>query len=54
MFSNLNNILYVDLFNFDASKVKNMHQMFRGCTSLKSLNISKLDTSSVTNIVWYV
>ena len=50
MFSNLNNILYVDLFNFDASKVKNMHQMFRGCTSLKSLNISKLDTSSVTNM----
>ena len=56
MFSNLNNILYVNTTNFDSSKVKSMYQMFSGCTSLKSLNINNLDTSLVTNMygVWNV
>ena len=50
MFRNLNNILYVDAYNFKCSKVKNMYKMFSGCSSLQSLNLSNLDTSSVTNM----
>ena len=50
MFTDLKNILYVDISSFDSSKTKNMYKMFSGCTSLKSLNVTNLDTSSVTNM----
>ena len=63
MFSGLNNILEVDLSNFDASQVEDMGDMFSGCQSLKNmkgmffqcfklieLDLSNLETSSVTNM----
>ena len=35
MFMDLNNIIEIDLSNFDASKSISMSNMFNGCTSLK-------------------
>lgn len=34
----------------NASKAKSMEKMFAGCSSLKSIDLSGLDTSSVTNL----
>ena len=38
MFNGLNDILEIDLSNFDTSKVTNMDAMFNGCTGLKKYN----------------
>ena len=50
MFFRLNNILSIDISNFDSSNVKSMSHMFRHCNLLKSLDLDKLNTSSVTNM----
>ena len=50
MFSNCNNILSVDLLNFDFSYIEDMSYMFAGCSSLLSINISNLNASSSTNM----
>ena len=47
----IKNILEIDLFNFDTSKVEDMHWMFAGMSSLTSLNLSNFDTSKVTSMI---
>ena len=46
----IENILELDLSNFDTSNVTNMQSMFHGMSSLTSLNLSNFDTSKVTNM----
>ena len=46
----IRNVLDMDLFNFDTSKVTNMGYMFSGMSNLTSLNLSNFDTSKVTNM----
>ena len=50
MFSESENLEYLDLSSFDTSKVTNMDGMFGACKKLKKLNISSFDTSNVTNM----
>ena len=47
----IKNILDLDLFNFDTSKVTNMECMFYYRSSLTTLNLSNFDTSQVTNMI---
>ena len=49
-FDGLENILEIDLSNFDTSKVTNMERMFNNMTNLTTLNLSNFDTSQVTNM----
>ena len=44
----IENILEIDLSNFDTSKVTNMGSMFYNMRNLTSLNLSNFDTSKVT------
>ena len=46
----IENILGLDLSNFDTSKVTNMRSMFFGMSNLTTLNLSNFDTSKVTNM----
>ena len=48
----IENILELDLSNFDTSKVTNMSGMFSNMSNLTSLNLSNFDTSQVTNMSW--
>jgi len=48
--STLTNIDFGD--NFNTSNVTYMGQMFMGCTSLTTLNISNFNTSNVTDMSW--
>lgn len=50
MFLSCSKITYLDLENFDSSKVTNMKQMFSNCTSLRNLDVSGFDTSNVTSM----
>ena len=50
MFSNLNEIIGVDLSKFDSSEVTDMSYMFSNCKNLKSINLDNLNTSSVQNM----
>ena len=45
MFYDLNNIIYIDLSNFDTSKVETFNCMFSS-NSLKSINLNNVNTSS--------
>ena len=47
MFSGCNNILEIDLSDFDTSKVTDMSSMFSNCHSLSSLNLSNFETTQV-------
>ena len=47
IFSNLQNLIEVDLSNFDSSSVIDMKDMFFNCNSLTSINLSNLKTNSV-------
>ena len=47
---NMKYLVFVDLSNFDTSKVTTMSSMFYGCSSLKSLDLSNFDTSQVTTM----
>jgi len=49
LFSQCNLFTYINLYNFDASKVTNMESMFWGCESLTDINVSKLNTENVNN-----
>ena len=40
----------LDLSGFDTSQVRDMRQMFQGCSALKSLDLSSFDTAQVTNM----
>ena len=50
MFFNLVDIIYIDLSNFDASKVTSMYWMFRGCSNLVKINFKNINTNSVKNM----
>ena len=50
MFFNLENILEIDLSNFDSSQVTCMLKMFQGCTSLTSINFNNFKTNSVNDM----
>ena len=47
MFSNIDNIIWIDLSKFDSSLVTSTLWMFYGCYSLISINLTNFDTSSV-------
>ena len=47
MFSGLDNIIELDISNFDTSKVKNMAEMFAGCSNLEKITFGNINTSSV-------
>ena len=48
MFSELNNIIEIDLSNFDFSYVKTMIGMFRYCMELKAVNLGDINSPSLT------
>ena len=50
MFSYLENILEIDLSNFDMSHVTNMVSMFEGCSNLENINLKYINTSLVENM----
>ena len=47
MFKNLNDILFINLSNYDLSQVKIMTNMFSGCTSLTSIDFGNIITKSL-------
>ena len=49
-FDGLENILEIDLSNFDTSKVTNMSFIFSDMSHLTTLDLSNFDTSKVTNM----
>ena len=50
MFCGLNNIIEIDLSNFDTSEVTSMYRMFKECSDLEKINFGNINTSSVTNM----
>ena len=55
MFMDLDNIIEIDLSNFDSSNVSSMTKMFSGCESLLSINFSGINTKKVRtmNFMFY-
>ena len=47
----IKNILEIDLFNFDTSKVEDMSYMFAATPKLTTLDLSSFDTSKVTSMI---
>ena len=50
MFSQLNNLLEVDLSNFDVSEITEMNNMFNGCSNLTSVNLNNLNAPILTDM----
>ena len=50
MFSDLDNLIDIDLTYFDSSEVTSMAFMFYGCINLKSFNAEEIITSSVNDL----
>ena len=50
MFRDLDNIVEINLSNFNSSLLTDTGEMFYGCYSLKSLNLSNFNTSKVNNM----
>ena len=50
MFSSMFRLTFLDLSNFDTSKVTNMATMFYGMRNLTTLDLSNFDTSKVTDM----
>ena len=50
MFSELENLIELDLSNFNTSNVTNMYAMFWNCLKLEYLNVCSFDTSNVTDM----
>ena len=50
MFNNCSLLSFLNLSNFDTSKVENMKNMFSNCIRLISLYLSNFDTSNITNM----
>ena len=50
MFSELTELLTLDVTVFDTSKVTNMSFIFEGCRSITKLDVSGIDTSKVTDM----
>ena len=51
MFEYLDNIIEIDLSNFDASKVRTMQWMFNGCSNLEKIEFGNINTPSLENII---
>ena len=49
-FGNKSNIKTIKKMQIDTSNVTNMNNMFKGCSSLTSLDLSNFDTSNVSNM----
>ncbi len=47
MFKNCENIVKIDLSNFDTSEIEDMEGMFHGCTKLRSINFGNINTEKV-------
>ena len=52
MFYNLENIIEVDLSNFDPANVKEMREMFSGCTNLEKITIGNNFNSLIVTDVY--
>ena len=50
MFYNVNNMIEINLSDFDFSKVEKFNNMFGGCINLKKIEFGNINTSSVTNM----
>ena len=50
LFKSLDNLIEVDLSNFDTSKVTNMDCMFDNCPNLKKITFGNINTSLVENM----
>ena len=50
MFLNLDNIIKVDLSNFDSTMITIMSSMFKNCSKLVSINLSNSNTNNLRNI----
>lgn len=50
MFFGCNDLVSLDMTNFDTSRITNMDYMFGGCIALASLDVSNFDTSNVTSM----
>ena len=50
LFSELSNVIEIDLSGIDTSDMKDMSFMFSCCSRLKSLDLSSFDTSKVTDM----
>ena len=50
MFEHLNNIIEIDLSEFDFFKVSSMKMMFNGCSNLEKINFGNKEISSVENM----
>ena len=50
LFSELSNVIEIDLSGIDTSDMKDMSFMFSCCPRLKSLDLSSFDTSKVTDM----
>ena len=50
MFSDLTNLIEVDLSNFDGTKITTMNYMFCDCTNLESVNFTNLKTPSLIDM----
>ena len=50
MFKDLDNIIEIDLSNFDTSKVINMAYMFLNCIRLEKINLWNINTTLVTSM----
>ncbi len=51
MFQGLSNITYIDLSNFNSSKLVYIENMFQDCKSLNSINFKNFDTSKIRNMI---
>ena len=51
MFYFVENIIEIDLSNFDASKVTYTGFMFNGCSNLEKVEFGNINTSSLENII---
>ena len=52
MFYSCDNIISLDLSNFNSKIVSNMHCMFSQCKSLLKLNLFNFNTQNATNMSW--
>ena len=50
MFIHLNNIIEVDLSNFDSSLVTTMSSMFKNCSKLVSVSLSNINTNNLRDM----
>ena len=50
LFEDVRNVTFVDLSNFDTSKVTDFHWMFSGCRNLEKINFGNIKTSLVENM----